>query len=317
MYSHARTGMKFGLQELKISSGDNILIPEYICEAVLQPLRSLSIRWQYYQITDKFSPIWSDLHQQVDQRTRAILMVHYFGQPQELNQYFSFCKEYDLLLIEDNAHGHGGRVNNRLLGTFGDLGISSPRKLAGTETGGILYVSGSIEAPSFGKLQPQRVLIARSVARSIIEMEPHRKVWLRKLFRRMPQYDSPSTFVESTPGDWQVDKTSKKVIENQDWDTMAKIRRQHWYEWHQFSKERGLLPIWESPSAQSCPWAIPVYAQSLSERNRWLEWSWKHGLGLFPWPSLPQELIMNNRVVLERWRKLLCFPLDKTVPRDI
>ena len=41
-------------------------------------------------------------------------MVHYFGQPQDIEQYVSFCKQNELKLIEDNAHGYNGSYNDGL-----------------------------------------------------------------------------------------------------------------------------------------------------------------------------------------------------------
>ena len=52
------------------------------------------------------------------------MMVHYFGQPQQIELFKSFCIDHNLFLIEDNAHGFGGKYNGKDLGTFGDIGIS-------------------------------------------------------------------------------------------------------------------------------------------------------------------------------------------------
>ena len=72
-------------------------------------------------------------------------MVHYFGFPQNINKFQELSKKKSWFLIEDNAHGHGGYYNNELLGTFGDIGISSPRKSLRLNSGGILYINKKIE----------------------------------------------------------------------------------------------------------------------------------------------------------------------------
>ena len=95
----------------------------------------------YYQVNDDLTPDWSDLRNLIDDTTKALLLVHYFGQPQDVERFRDFCKEHGLLLIEDNAHGHGGRFNGQLLGTFGDVGFSSPRKVLDLHSGGILYLN--------------------------------------------------------------------------------------------------------------------------------------------------------------------------------
>ena len=47
-------------------------------------------------------------------------------------------------LIEDNAHGYSGEFKGKKLGTFGELGFSSPRKILNILTGGILYFRSKI-----------------------------------------------------------------------------------------------------------------------------------------------------------------------------
>jgi len=120
-FSHGRTALKYGLMHLGLKVNDTILIPEYICDVVLHPLRQLGIKYRFYPLDSLLHPIWEVLENLIDKNTKAIMMVHYFGQPQDISAYISFCDKNKLLLIEDNAHGFGGMYNGQLLGTFGDL----------------------------------------------------------------------------------------------------------------------------------------------------------------------------------------------------
>jgi dTDP-4-amino-4,6-dideoxygalactose transaminase len=61
----------------------------------------------------------------VSERTKAICLVHYGGVPADPEGFAQLAKEYDLILIEDNAHGFGGESNGRRLGTFGALSTLS------------------------------------------------------------------------------------------------------------------------------------------------------------------------------------------------
>ncbi len=58
-------------------------------------------------------------------RTRAVVVVHYGGVPCEMDFFTQFCRDRDLILIEDNAHGLLGVHRDRPLGTFGDLSCLS------------------------------------------------------------------------------------------------------------------------------------------------------------------------------------------------
>jgi dTDP-4-amino-4,6-dideoxygalactose transaminase len=58
-------------------------------------------------------------------RTRAILPVHLYGHPANLDALIAITERHGLLLIEDCAQAHGARWNGRLVGTFGAMGCFS------------------------------------------------------------------------------------------------------------------------------------------------------------------------------------------------
>ncbi|MCZ2098169.1 MAG: DegT/DnrJ/EryC1/StrS family aminotransferase [Anaerolineae bacterium] len=58
-------------------------------------------------------------------RTRAILPVHLYGHPADLNALVDIARRQHLLLVEDCAQAHGARYDGRLVGTFGDLAAFS------------------------------------------------------------------------------------------------------------------------------------------------------------------------------------------------
>ena len=124
-FSRARTALNYGLQSLDIDDQDIILVPDFICDTIFQPINQNSLRFLTYKLTDDLSPIWSKLDSLVTNNTKAIVMVHYFGQPQDINKFLNFCKKHNLYLIEDNAHGHSGIFEGKELGTFGDIGTFS------------------------------------------------------------------------------------------------------------------------------------------------------------------------------------------------
>ena len=55
----------------------------------------------------------------INKRTKAILVVHLFGKPCNLNKIISICKKFKLKLIEDCAQAHMSKYNNKCVGTFG------------------------------------------------------------------------------------------------------------------------------------------------------------------------------------------------------
>jgi dTDP-3-amino-3,4,6-trideoxy-alpha-D-glucose transaminase len=61
----------------------------------------------------------------VTPRTRALLPVHLYGHPANMTALRDLAKKHHLLLVEDCAQAHGGRYDNRRVGTLGDLGAFS------------------------------------------------------------------------------------------------------------------------------------------------------------------------------------------------
>ncbi len=78
-------------------------------------------------------------------RTRAILAVHLFGQPADLDSLRTIADKNQLLLIEDCAQAHGARWNGKRVGSIGDLGCFSfyPTKNLGALGDGGMVVTKS------------------------------------------------------------------------------------------------------------------------------------------------------------------------------
>ncbi len=58
-------------------------------------------------------------------RTKAIMPVHLFGQPCDMDAIMALAKKYDLVVIEDNAQGIGSTWNGRMTCSFGEIGTLS------------------------------------------------------------------------------------------------------------------------------------------------------------------------------------------------
>lgn len=61
----------------------------------------------------------------ITKKTTAILPVHLYGNPVDLDKIQTICKKYNLYLIEDAAQAHGSTFHGKKLGTFGKLGCFS------------------------------------------------------------------------------------------------------------------------------------------------------------------------------------------------
>lgn len=74
---------------------------------------------EYYEIDE------TRLEAALSAKTKAVMVVHLYGQAAKMDDIVSFCKKHNLKLIEDCAQSHGSFYNGKMTGTFGDVGCFS------------------------------------------------------------------------------------------------------------------------------------------------------------------------------------------------
>lgn len=68
---------------------------------------------------------YTKIEEKITAKTKAIIVVHLYGKPCDMNPILSIAKKYNLKVIEDCAQAHGARYFGRKVGTFGDYGAFS------------------------------------------------------------------------------------------------------------------------------------------------------------------------------------------------
>jgi dTDP-4-amino-4,6-dideoxygalactose transaminase len=68
---------------------------------------------------------WTQLERVLTPRTRAILPVHLYGHPVEMQPVLEFAQEHDLWVIEDASQAHGAMYRGQRVGSLGDIGCFS------------------------------------------------------------------------------------------------------------------------------------------------------------------------------------------------
>ena len=88
------------------------------------------------------------IEEKITERTKAILVVHLYGQASDMTSVLELCQKYNLRLIEDCAQAHGAKWKEKQVGTFGDIGCFSfyPSKNLGAfgDAGAIITNSKNI-----------------------------------------------------------------------------------------------------------------------------------------------------------------------------
>jgi len=138
----ARNAIYHGLRALNVRAGENVLVPSYHCTSVVEPILQYGGEVKFYNVGLDLQPDLEDVRRKIDAKTRALLIIHYFGFPQPIVEIKQFCREQGLYLIEDCAHVLLGRTEDGIdLGTTGDISIFSWRKFLPVYDGGQLAIN--------------------------------------------------------------------------------------------------------------------------------------------------------------------------------
>lgn len=129
------------LQHAQVGSGDEVLLPAYHCISMIEPVVWRGARPAFYRIHADTSIDLADVELRLTSSTRALLVTHYFGFPQDMPRIRKFCDAHRILLIEDCAHAFFGRIGAAPVGSFGDYAIASAWKFFPIYDGGLL-ISG-------------------------------------------------------------------------------------------------------------------------------------------------------------------------------
>ena len=143
----ARQALYFGIQGLDLRPGDEVLLPAYHHGSEVEAFRTSGLGFRFYDIGPTLRPDPAALEQLVGPRTRALYLIHYLGFPQDAPGWLRWCRERNLLLIEDVAQSWLASLGGRSLGSFGDMAIFSFYKSVGVPEGGALRSSRPVEAP--------------------------------------------------------------------------------------------------------------------------------------------------------------------------
>jgi perosamine synthetase len=124
--SNGTVALHLALLALGIGEGDEVIVPTLTYIASVNSI-------QYTNATpvfvDSLSSSWQmnpeDVKKKITNKTKAIMAVHLYGHPCDMDALQLICKENDLYLIEDCAEAIGTKYKGKHVGTFGDIATFS------------------------------------------------------------------------------------------------------------------------------------------------------------------------------------------------
>jgi dTDP-4-amino-4,6-dideoxygalactose transaminase len=136
--------IEIGLRTLDIGPGDEVITTSMTAFAtVLAILRAGAIPVLADIDPDTALISKESVNRCLSQKTKAVLIVHLYGQLRDMNLWVEFCQEHKILLLEDCAQSHLAEQNGSFAGSFGAFGAYSfyPTKNLGAlgDGGAIIY----------------------------------------------------------------------------------------------------------------------------------------------------------------------------------
>ncbi|MCA9438286.1 MAG: DegT/DnrJ/EryC1/StrS family aminotransferase, partial [Candidatus Omnitrophica bacterium] len=115
----ALTSMWFALN---LPAGSEVLVADYSTWFPVVPMRFFDLVPVFVDVDPRTMNISvEDCKKRLSSKTRAIMPVHWWGLPCEMDEIENFAKEHDLVVVEDASHAHGARVKDKLIGNWGRI----------------------------------------------------------------------------------------------------------------------------------------------------------------------------------------------------
>lgn len=139
--SNGTAALEIAVQALGIGEGDEVIIPTFTiisCAMALTKVGAIPV------LVDSDLYTWNmnveEIEEKITPKTKAIMIVHLYGLPVEVDKVIELAEKYDLKVIEDAAEMHGQTYNGKLCGSFGDISTFSfyPNKHITTGEGGMV-----------------------------------------------------------------------------------------------------------------------------------------------------------------------------------
>ena len=120
------SALELGLRALGIAAGDEIITVAHTFIATASAISFTGARPVFVDVDPKtYTMNPSHIERAITPRTKAILPVHLYGQPADMDRIVAIARRHHLWTIEDACQAHGARFRGRHVGSLADIGCFS------------------------------------------------------------------------------------------------------------------------------------------------------------------------------------------------
>lgn len=144
LVSSGTAALHLALLALEIGTGDKVIVPNFTFPATSNVVEIVGAKCLFVDVVDSNYNINADILEKALKENiedvKAIIVVHEFGAPCDMNKIMNLARKYEIKIIEDAACAFGTKCDDEYAGLIGDVGCFSlhPRKAITTGEGGIV-----------------------------------------------------------------------------------------------------------------------------------------------------------------------------------
>lgn len=198
--------LEIGLKAIGVGVGDEVIVPANTWISTAEAVTGISATVVFVDIApDSYNMNAALIEEKITARTKAIIPVHLYGLPAEMDEIMAVARKHNLKVLEDCAQAHGSTYKGQKIGTFGDIATFSfyPSKNLGAfgDAGGIVTNNTEVAEKArlianHGQISKNRhVLEGRNsrldgIQAAVLSVKlPHLESWLEARRRHAALYD--------------------------------------------------------------------------------------------------------------------------------
>ena len=281
LVTSGRIALALAMRVIGLKPGERVLVPAYHSLSMIPPIVAAGAEPVFYRIGADASADLDDIAGKLA-GVRALVVVNYFGFPQNLAAIRAFCDRHAVAMVEDCAHSFFGASAGQPLGSFGDYAIGSSMKFLPIYEGGCLVSArhrlDAIKLDTAGRgfeLKAALAAIERGVAYGrlpVARLPLALKAWLWNLLKRRQVGAASAVAMTPSSSDSSYDFDprwlnkrsalfSRLVLRFAARGRIAQRRRANYLALHEALRDLpGLPPLFAELPPDVYPWAFPVVA---------------------------------------------------------
>ena len=269
---NGRNAIFNALKLFDIDKESTVLLPAYHCTALVDPIIEYGTKIKFYTINKDLSVNFGEIEALINGNTSVLLFVHFFGFPAPVKQFAELSNKYNIITIEDCSHTLFGSIQNKYIGTFGDVSIFSFRKILNVKDGGALVVNKlSFKKNISFKIPPLQYQLrivkwtlenpgwetpknGSNPKENTNNMNLHSK---NNINKGPESQDDPHFFVEYA--NWSISKISKFIFRQTNANSIVRKRRNNYnYLDSKVKKINRIKPCFSQIPDGVCPLGYPI-----------------------------------------------------------